>query len=166
MDNAFDYVMKNKGIECEGTAHRVERIDHYTSHVTLHTPGDYPYKAADGTCKADPKKPVCGTCSGHTDVATTETALQAAASGRVISIAIAAEQDFMFYSKGIFDSTTCPTDPDHLNHGVAVVGFDSTAKYWIVRNSWGPSWGEQGYIRMAMGKNLCGLSDAASYPQA
>jgi len=145
MDNAFDYVMKNKGIECEG---------------------DYPYKAADGTCKADPKKPVCGTCSGHTDVATTETALQAAASGRVISIAIAAEQDFMFYSKGIYDSTTCPTDADHLNHGVAVVGFDSSAGYWTVRNSWGSSWGEAGYIRMKMGKNLCGITDAASYPAA
>ena len=89
-------------------------ITHRTSHFLQ---GDYPYKASDGTCKADPKKPVCGTCSGHTDVAATETALQAAASGRVISIAIAAEQDFMFYSKGIYDSTTCPTDADHLNHG-------------------------------------------------
>ena len=92
------------------------RDTHRASHLTL-PPGDYPYKAADGKCQADPKKPVCGTCSGHTDVAATETALQTAASGRVISIAIAAEQDFMFYSKGIYDSTTCPTDADHLNHG-------------------------------------------------
>ena len=145
MDNAFDYVQKvSKGEDTEAA---------------------YPYKAADGKCKF-PSGSIAGTCSGHTDVATTETALQAAASGRVVSVAIAAEQDFMFYTKGIFDSTTCPTDPDSLDHGVAVVGYDSSAQYWIVRNSWGASWGEAGYIRMKMGKNLCGLTDAASYPQA
>jgi len=145
MDNAFDYVQKvSMGEDTEVS---------------------YPYKARDGKCMFN-KANIAGTCSGHTDIATTETALQAAATGRVVSIAIAAEQDFMFYSKGIYDSTTCPTDPDHLNHGVAIVGFDSSAKYWIVRNSWGGAWGEQGYIRMAMGKNLCGLTDAASYPAA
>jgi len=139
----------------------------YVQKVSLgeDTEASYPYKARDGKCVFN-KANIAGTCSGHTDVATTETALMAAATGRVISIAIAAEQDFMFYSKGIYDSTTCPTDPDSLNHGVAVVGFDSTAKYWIVRNSWGASWGEQGYVRMAMGKNLCGITDAASYPSA
>jgi hypothetical protein len=85
--------------------------------LTSRLKGDYPYDAATGQCHADPKKPVCGTCSGHTDVATNEAALQIAASGGVISIAIAAEQDFMFYSSGVFDSTTCPTNPDSLNHG-------------------------------------------------
>ncbi len=126
---------------------------------------------------------MCGTCSGYTDVAPNEAALQAAAAKCVVSVAIAAEQDFMFYSSGIFDSTTCPSDASSLNHGaahaecqcplhhsrpagVAVVGFDAAAGYWIVRNSWGDAWGEKGYIRMKMGKNLCGLSDAASYPTA
>jgi len=145
MDQAFDYVMKgSKGEDTEAS---------------------YPYTAQDGTC-AFKKAHIAGTCSGHTDIATTETALQAAASTQVVSVAISAQQDFMFYSSGIFDSTTCPTDPDSLNHGVAVVGFDSTQKFWIVRNSWGDSWGEKGYIRMAMGKNLCGITDAASVPKA
>ncbi len=85
--------------------------------VTPRTTGDYPYNGSTGQCHADPKKPTCGTCSGYTDVATNEAALQAAATGRVVSIAIAAEQDFMFYSTGVFDSTTCPTSPDSLNHG-------------------------------------------------
>ncbi len=49
---------------------------------------------------------------------------------------------------------------------MAVVGFDTAADYWIVRNSWGADWGEKGYIRMKMGKNLCGLADAAAYPTA
>jgi C1A family cysteine protease len=50
--------------------------------------------------------------------------------------------------------------------GVAVVGFDSSAGYWIVRNSWGVSWGENGYIRMKMGSNLCGIVDDALVPIA
>lgn len=62
----------------------------------------------------------------------------------------------------------CTTD---LNHGVAVVGYGVEAdgtKYWIVKNSWGPSWGEQGYISMQRGidakEGLCGIAMDSSYP--
>lgn len=62
----------------------------------------------------------------------------------------------------------CGTD---LDHGVAVVGYGTTldgTKYWIVRNSWGSDWGEQGYIRLKRGisekEGLCGIAMEASYP--
>jgi len=140
IDDAFEYVIKNHGVECEG---------------------DF-----DGQCKADPTKPVCGTCTNYSRVASSEDALQTAVSSQVVSVSICANEDFMFYSQGIFDSKNCPSDHGSLNHGVAVVGFDSSAGYWIVRNSWGVSWGENGYIRMKMGSNLCGIVDDALVPIA
>lgn len=60
------------------------------------------------------------------------------------------------YDQGIFDN--CGTKP---NHGVLIVG--RTKDYWLVRNSWGKSWGEYGYIRLARG-NTCGLCESASFP--
>jgi len=64
--------------------------------------------------------------------------------------------NFQFYDSGVFSD--CGTQ---LDHGVTLVGY--TSEFWIVRNSWGSSWGEQGYIRLARG-NTCGLANVASYP--
>jgi len=50
-----------------------------------------------------------------------------------------------------------------MDHGVLLVGY--TSEYWIVKNSWDTTWGENGYIRLAMG-NTCGLENTASYPVA
>jgi len=68
---------------------------------------------------------------------------------------------------GIF-SGPCGTQ---LDHGVLAVGFgtEGSSDYWIVKNSWGLSWGDQGYIRMARGKGasgLCGIAMEPSYPVA
>ena len=54
-----------------------------------------------------------------------------------------------------------------LDHGVTVVGYGTGplgAAYWKIKNSWGASWGEAGYIRLAHGKDLCGVADSASQP--
>jgi C1A family cysteine protease len=143
MDNAFNYWIKgSKGADGET---------------------NYPYTARDGSCRF-PRGSVEGTLRSFKDVPQAdENALKDAVSTGVVSVAISVQNDFMFYSGGIYDSSSCPSDPKSLNHGVAVVGY-SDGQYWIVRNSWGASWGEQGYIRMAMGKNLCGIADSASYP--
>lgn len=54
-----------------------------------------------------------------------------------------------------------------MNHAVLLVGWGQTSDgklYWILKNSWGSRWGENGYFRMARGKNMCGIADCASYP--
>lgn len=74
---------------------------------------------------------------------------------------------FQFYSSGVF-SGECST---HLDHGVAVVGYGKSSngsKYWILKNSWGPKWGERGYMRIKKDTKAkhgqCGLAMNASYP--
>jgi len=74
---------------------------------------------------------------------------------------------FQSYSSGIFSSKACGTNLDHC---VAIVGYDSQngKNYWIVKNSWGVTWGEQGYIRIKRdtGKSpgICGIAEEGVYP--
>jgi C1A family cysteine protease len=76
-----------------------------------------------------------------------------------LSIAVNAEP-FQFYNGGILESDAQECDPQGLNHGVAIVGYGSEngKEFWIVRNSWGTGWGENGYIRVALGKGVCGIN--------
>jgi C1A family cysteine protease len=127
---------------------------------------DYRYAGRDQSCKKG-CKPVDGTkISGFKDVDQgSESQLQTAVTQQPVSVAIEADQSaFQFYSGGVF-SAACGTQ---LDHGVLAVGYgtDGGKNYWIVKNSWGTSWGEQGYIRMVQGKNECGIALAASYPTA
>lgn len=66
---------------------------------------------------------------------------------------------------GVYDHSSCGKSYDDLDHGVAVVGYGSSSKdYWLVRNSWGGSWGMSGYIQMARNKdNQCGIATEACY---
>jgi len=130
----------------------------------LDTQSSYPYTARDGTCdtsKTQDGQNVCATINGHTNVPQGESSLQQAV-GTVGPITIGVNASpWSSYAGGIYDDSSCSA---RLNHAVAAVGYDTNQNYWIVRNSWGSSWGEQGYIRMVMGKNMCGLSNDASYP--
>jgi len=141
MDNGFEYIIKNGGICTESS---------------------YPYQAQDGSCKTTCEKVV--QISGYKDVPSQdENALMSAVDIGPVSIAIEADQSaFQFYSGGVFDAA-CGTQ---LDHGVLIVGYgtDAGKNYWIVKNSWGSSWGESGYIRMVRGQNECGLAMQPSYP--
>jgi C1A family cysteine protease len=76
-------------------------------------------------------------------------------------LAIALNADtLMFYREGIINDSAAECDPEGLNHGVTLVGYGSEngQDFWIVKNSWGPTWGEKGYFRMARGKGTCGVN--------
>jgi C1A family cysteine protease len=143
MDDAFQYIIQNGGIGSESS---------------------YPYTAADGSCK---KVASVSTISSFTDVNSgSESALLSAVNNAPISIAIEADQSgFQFYQSGVFKGPC----GKQLDHGVLLVGYGTDASggdYWRVKNSWGSSWGDAGYIRIARGSDLCGIADAASFPVA
>ena len=83
--------------------------------------------------------------------------MENALNSQAISVAVDAS-DWGYYHSGIFSD--CNSE---MNHGVLLVGVDNTKKYWLVKNSWGTEWGENGYIRLAKG-NTCGICNYPSYP--
>jgi len=115
------------------------------------TDDEYPYKAVKSTCKNLTCK---FTISGFTDIKNCND-LATAITSRPISVAVDAT-NWSPYKSGVFNN--CKAS---LNHGVLLVG--ATDQYWKVKNSWGTSWGESGYIRLARG-NTCGICNVASYP--
>ena len=143
MDSAFDYIIDNG----------------------LCTLQEYPYDAKNGICKKCINKIHISGCS---DVPyNNETALMAAVALQPISIAIEADTlAFQFYSSGVFDGK-CGTN---LDHGVLLVGYGTENKkdYWLVKNSWGSHWGENGYIKIKRNSDNieghCGIAMQPSYP--
>lgn len=87
--------------------------------------------------------------------------MEAAVNQQPVSIAVDAGA-FQTYSSGILKEADCGTQ---LDHGVLNVGYGDG--YWIVKNSWGTSWGESGYIRLekSSSANTCGMLNSASYPK-
>jgi cathepsin L len=78
----------------------------------------------------------------------------------------ASHNTFRFYDSGIYDQPTCSSR--QLNHAILIVGYatdDHGKDYWIVKNSWGTSWGEDGYVRMSRNRsNQCGIATRALFP--
>jgi C1A family cysteine protease len=113
----------------------------------------YPYTATQAPCKVNGGSVKI---TSWTPVAGTVSALQAAVAQQPVSAVVDAS-NFQFYTTGIFSN--CGTHP---NQPVLVVGYVANA-YWLVKNSWGTSWGEDGYIKLKWG-NTCGIADSAAYP--
>jgi len=148
MDNAFRYVKENRGLDTEKS---------------------YPYEAENDKCRYNPRN------SGASDVGFVdipegdEKKLKAAvATMGPISVAIdASHESFHLYSEGVYYEPDCSAE--NLDHGVLIVGYGTESEtgedYWLVKNSWGETWGEKGYIKMARNRdNHCGIASSASYP--
>ncbi|XP_026277482.2 procathepsin L [Frankliniella occidentalis] len=148
MTNAFEYVKANGGIDTEES---------------------YPYTEKDGgECQyiVDYNS---GVNTGYIDVESrSESALlDAITKVGPVSVAIDASQwSFQMYKSGVYYEPACSSDS--LDHGVLAVGYGSewlNKEFWLVKNSWGTTWGEQGYIKIARNKkNHCGIASMASYP--
>merc|ERR1719446_1096898 len=130
----------------------------YAEGVAVATESSYPYTARDGSCKSSYTTAIPrGGVSGYQDVSRSASSLQSALQQQPLSVAIQADQSvFQRYSGGVITSG-CGSQ---LDHGVTAVGYNSD--YFIVKNSWGASWGNSGYVYI--GGSQCGITQSASYP--
>lgn len=147
MDKAFQYIINNKGVDTEAS---------------------YPYRAqTEKVCRFN-RATVGATMTKFVDIPINEMAL-AEACEKVGPISVAIDAGwitFRFYRSGVYYEPRCFTTK--LNHGVLLVGYgteDTGEPFYLVKNSWGPSWGLQGYVKMARNRNNnCGIASVASYP--
>eukprot|EP01107_Rhizomastix_libera_P017571 TRINITY_DN852_c0_g2_i1.p1 TRINITY_DN852_c0_g2~~TRINITY_DN852_c0_g2_i1.p1 ORF type:complete len:367 (+),score=64.92 TRINITY_DN852_c0_g2_i1:36-1103(+) len=79
-----------------------------------------------------------------------------------ISACLYVNSNFQYYKSGVFDDAGCPTNT--INHAITVVGYgtENGKDFWIIKNSWGDDWGEDGFIRIARGKNMCGIKNQSA----
>lgn len=153
MDLAMGWLVQNGGVDTES---------------------DYPYTSTSGltgSCEYSRVSSKAVSIDGYADVSSyDEEALLCAASQQPVIVAInGGAYDFQLYAGGVFDGT-CPGGIDDLDHAVVVEGWDSSdgLDYWIVRNSWGTDWGQDGYIYMVRStgstQGQCGINSEPSYP--
>jgi len=146
MTQAMEYIINNKGLDTEAS---------------------YPYTAQDGTCQFNAAN-VGATLTGMVNITSgDENDLQQKVSLGPVSVAIdASHSSFQFYSSGVYNEPECSSQS--LDHGVLAVGWGATSNgtaYWIVKNSWGTSWGINGFIWMARNSNnMCGIATIATLP--
>ena len=149
MEGAFKYVIEHG--QCSDSSYP------YTSGISK----------TGGTCESCLELATMTSCS---DVKPNDQiSLKAAVAQQPVAIAIEADTKyFQSYSSGILDSSECGTQ---LDHGVLIVGYgeDAGKKYWLVKNSWSASWGDNGYIKIARSEStndegICGIAMDPSFP--
>ena len=173
LDCAIDF--DNHGCEGGLPSHAFEYIHHAGG---LSKEFAYPYRAASSGDKS-----ACRWVSGETNKTSLggttvssfnvtegdeESLKRIVATVGPVSVAFQVVEDFRLYKRGIYSTEKCMQGPQDVNHAVLVVGYGQAPEtgkpYWIVKNSWGPEWGEEGYFKIERGRNMCGIATCASYP--
>ncbi|KAL3285481.1 hypothetical protein HHI36_000013 [Cryptolaemus montrouzieri] len=158
--NLIDCALEEYGNDgCNGGS--MDGAFEYVTFYGIDSEEDYPYLEYQYYCRQQGS--VFG-ISSYADVEQDEYTLQlAVAQIGPISVGIDATNELQNYGSGILIDQTCG---EQINHGVLVVGYGSEGgnDYWIIKNSWGQNWGEQGYFRLIRGYSACGINLMASYP--
>jgi cathepsin H len=144
--HAFEYIHYNGGLDTEET---------------------YPYEAKEGKCKFNTYHVGVKVDAVVNITSRNEDELKAAVgSTGPVSVAFQVVSDFRFYKSGVYESKECRSGEQDVNHAVLAVGYGTLdgKKHWIVKNSWGASWGMDGYFEIKRDENMCGIADCASYP--
>ncbi|KAF8034018.1 hypothetical protein BT93_C0332 [Corymbia citriodora subsp. variegata] len=143
---AFEYIKYNGGLETDEA---------------------YPYTAKDGSCKFSASSVAVQVLDSVNITMGAEDELKhAVAMVRPVSVAFEVAKGFQHYKSGVYTSDTCGSTSMDVNHAVVAVGYgvEDGVPYWLIKNSWGANWGNNGYFKMEMGKNMCGVATCASYP--
>ncbi|KAL3739950.1 hypothetical protein ACJRO7_021261 [Eucalyptus globulus] len=146
---AYEYIAQNHGMTYES---------------------DYPYIGVQGNCNERAASIAVARLKGYENIPVSEDLLLQAVARQPVSVAIEDfSPGFKQYSGGIFNGPCGET----TNHAVAIVGYGKTPDgidYWLLKNSWGETWGEKGYMRILRNSGvqggLCGLVTQASLPVA
>lgn len=152
---------------CNGglPSHAFEYLNHTIGGLELET--TYGYQAKDQTCKYNRNKAVVSV-DGSFNITQGDEVQQAQACDQAGPIAVSYQVvgDFKNYVDGVYSSDECKNGPMDVNHAVLAVGYGTFRgeDYWIVKNSWGLDFGQDGYFWIARGKNMCGISTCSSYP--
>ena len=135
------------------------------------TETEYPYTSGTSKTNGD-----CEDCASEVSISScvdvtpnNELHLKEATSMGPVSVAIEADTKvFQMYESGVITSDACGTK---LDHGVLVVGYgeESGTEYWLVKNSWSPTWGDNGYVKIERSDStndpgICGIAMQPSYP--
>ncbi|KAH1028829.1 hypothetical protein HUJ05_002157 [Dendroctonus ponderosae] len=134
----------------------------YVQQTGLVSESSYPYTERDGNCKFSVSD-VVAKVSKYVLVSGEADLLEAVGSVGPVSVAMDASYIYS-YASGVYETNLCAEYS--LNHGVLVVGYGTQdgKDYWLIKNSWGSTWGEQGYLKLLRGKNECGIAEDDVYP--
>nr|VDD20535.1 unnamed protein product [Brassica oleracea] len=135
---AFEYIKSNGGLDTEDA---------------------YPYTGKDGTCRYSAENVGVQVLDSVNITLGAEDELKHAVGlVRPVSIAFQVIHSFRLYDGGVYTDKDCKSSPTDVNHAVLAVGYgiEGGVPYWLIKNSWGAGWGDKGYFKMEMGKNMCG----------
>jgi len=141
------------------------RTYHYISdNGGINSQESYPYEGTEGPCRYQPDK-VAATCDSVGFNRGERNLQVAVANVGPVAVAISVCESLRTYAGGIFDDDTCT---GNLSHAMLVVGYGtdpSTGKdYWTIKNSWGTTWGKDGYVLIVRNKQMCRLGHFSIYP--